>query len=68
VKLMIGKPVSLGWAIRDAILAFVATLRWVGAWCLKNYEGTTQIVLLLLFVYALLSAPIVVAWIVGVRP
>jgi len=68
VKPMIRKPASIGWAIPEAILAFVAMLREVSAWLLKNYGGIIQMVLLLLFVYALLSAPIVVAWIVGVKP
>jgi hypothetical protein len=34
----------------------------------KNYEGATQTVLLLLVVYALLSAPILIAWMAGVKP
>ena len=66
---MIWKYVVAGCAITPGIMAVVPTLRRVGAWCLKNYQGATQTVFLLLFMYALLSAPILIAWMVmGVKP
>ena len=50
------------------VVAAVPALRQVFLWCLKNYEEVTQAAFLLLFVYALLSAPIFIAWMVGVKP
>ena len=34
----------------------------------KNYEEASQTTFLLRFIYALLSAPIFIAWMVGVKP
>jgi len=55
-------------ALTIGVVAAVFTLRRVCLWCLKNYEGATQTVLLLLVIYALLSAPILIAWMAGVKP
>jgi uncharacterized membrane protein len=55
-------------ALTIGVVAAVPTLRRVFRWCLKNYEEATQTVLLLLVVYALLSAPVVIAWMAGVKP
>jgi hypothetical protein len=65
---MTRKHASAGYAIGTGILDFVSMLRRFGMSCVQKYANATQLVLLLLFVYVLLSAPIVIAWIVGVRP
>jgi len=57
-----------GCALAIGVVAAVPALRRVYLWCLKNYEETTQTAFLLLFIYALLSAPILIAWMLGVKP
>jgi hypothetical protein len=58
-----------GFALTIAVMAAVPALRRVLLWCLKNYEEATKTAFLLLFIYALLSAPILIAWMVmGVKP
>jgi hypothetical protein len=57
-----------GCALTIGVVAAVPALRRVSLWCLKNYEEATQTAFLLLFIYALLSAPILIAWMVGVKP
>ena len=37
-------------------------------WCLTNYEEATQTVMLVLLVSVLLSMPILIAFLVGLRP
>lgn len=62
-----------GHVLAGSILSFsavaaVPALRRAYLWCLENYEEATLTALLLLVIYALLSAPILVAWMVGVTP
>ncbi len=60
--------VLAGCVVTIGVVAVMPALRGVCLWCLKNYEEATQTVFLLLVIYALLSAPILVAWMVGVTP
>jgi uncharacterized membrane protein len=57
-----------GCVLTIGVVAAVPALRRVYLWCLKNYEEATQTAFLLLFIYALLSAPILIAWMEGVKP
>ncbi|MGA7374640.1 MAG: hypothetical protein WBW37_18915 [Methyloceanibacter sp.] len=57
-----------GFGLTIGVVAAAPALRQVFLWCLKNYEEATQTAFLLLFIYALLSAPILIAWMVGVKP
>jgi hypothetical protein len=68
-----GEAMTWGHVVAGSILsigtlAVVPALRWVYLWSLKHYEEATQTAFLLLVIYALLSAPILVAWMVGVKP
>jgi hypothetical protein len=45
-----------------------AALRRVCHWFLKNRHDAIQMAFLLLVIYALLSAPILIAWIMGLKP
>jgi hypothetical protein len=65
---MTWRHVLAGSILSVGTMALVPALRWVYFWSLKHYEETTKTALLLLVIYALLSAPILVAWIVGVKP
>ena len=53
-------------ALTIGVVAALPTLRRVCLWCLTNHVDTTATVFALLLVYAVLSAPILVALIVGV--
>ena len=58
-----------GFAFAVAVVAAVPALRRVLKWCLQYYGEATQTAFLLLLIYALLSAPILITWMVmGVKP
>jgi hypothetical protein len=58
-----------GLAFSVALGAAVPALRRVLRWFLQYYGEATQTAFLLLFIYALLSAPILITWMVtGVKP